>query len=153
MRKREHRVPNAVAQALADESGWTFIETIIVLGIIIILTSTVGFMAVKYLDKAKIVAARSQIESLALALDAYKLDCGDYPTEEQGLAALYSKPTAGASDGWAGPYIAKKLPQDPWNRDYIYKLPGPDNLPYAIYSYGADGTEGGTGLAADLASF
>jgi len=138
---------------IRSEEGWTFIETIIVLGIILILTSTVGFMAVRYLDKAKVVAARSQIESFALALDSYKLDCGEYPTEEQGLAALYTKPGTGESDGWSGPYTAKKIPQDPWNHDYAYRVPGPDNLPYAIVCYGADGAEGGDDKAADIASY
>ena len=74
------------------EGGWTFIETIVVIGIILILTSSVGFMAFRYLEKAKVVSARSQIETLALALDAYYLDCGRYPTAEQGLSALWEKP-------------------------------------------------------------
>lgn len=137
----------------AEESGWTFIETLIVLGIILILTATVGFSAVRYLDKAKIVAAKSQIESFALALDSYKLDCGEYPTQDQGLAALYEKPSGEGTDGWTGPYIAKKVPLDPWSHDFQYRIPGPDGLPYAIVSYGADGVEGGNGKNTDITSF
>jgi general secretion pathway protein G len=141
------------ASVLAKEDGWTFIETLIVLGIILILTATVGFMSVRYLDKAKTVAAKSQIESFALALDSFKIDCGEYPTEEQGLAALYTKPSTGESEGWAGPYIAKQVPKDPWNHEYVYHVPGPNSLPYSLVSYGSDGVEGGEGKAADITSY
>jgi general secretion pathway protein G len=147
------RIALRKASAIKEDDGWTFIETLIVLAIILILTATVGFMSVRYLDKAKTVAAKSQIESFALALDSYKIDCGEYPTEEQGLAALYAKPSAGASDGWAGPYIAKGVPKDPWNHDYVYHVPGPNGLPYSLASYGSDGVEGGEGKAADITSY
>ena len=141
------------ASAIKQEDGWTFIETLIVLAIILILTATVGFMSVRYLDKAKTVAAKSQIESFALALDSFKIDCGEYPTEEQGLAALFAKPSVGSSEGWAGPYIAKQVPKDPWSHDYVYRVPGPNDLPYSLASYGADGVEGGEGKAADITSY
>lgn len=147
------RKAREIKRALKAEDGWTFIETIIVLGIILILTATVGFMSIRYLDKAKVVAARSQIESFTLALDSFRIDCGDYPTEVQGLSALYTKPSSGASEGWSGPYIAKQVPKDPWNHEYVYHVPGPNSLPYSIISYGSDGAEGGEDKAADITSF
>jgi len=120
--------------------GWTFIETIIVIGIIIILTSAVGFMAIKYIDQAKVATARSQIETLALALSSYYIDCKQYPDPQTGLNALWEKP-AGA-DGWNGPYIVKAVPKDPWNHDYVLKIPGPNGLPFEIVSLGPQGVEG-----------
>ncbi|MBN2877055.1 MAG: type II secretion system major pseudopilin GspG [Bacilli bacterium] len=135
-------------------AGWTFIETLIVLGIILILTATVGFSAVKYLQKAKVVAVRSQIDSIDLALQAYYLDCGIYPSEEQGLASLWEKPsTEPIPEAWDGPYLAKRLPKDPWNREYVYLNPGPEGTSYGIASYGADGMEGGENDNVDITSW
>ncbi len=140
--------------AKGNDDGWTFIETLIVLGIILILTATVSFMAVRYLQKAKVVASRSQIDSFDLALQAYYLDCGNYPTEEQGLAALWEKPSMEpVSVNWNGPYMAKRVPKDSWNRDFVYKFPGPENFPYGVATYGADGLEGGDKENADIVSW
>jgi general secretion pathway protein G len=136
------------------EGGWTFIETLIVIGIIMILTATVGFMAFRYLDKAKTVSARSQIESFCLALESYCLDCGAYPAQEQNLAALWSAPSSGSpAAGWKGPYIAKPVPADPWGTPYEYRIPGPNGLSFGIRSFGADGKEGGEGIDADISSW
>jgi general secretion pathway protein G len=130
--------------------GWTFVETLVVIGIILILTSAVGFMAFKYLDQAKQATARSQVETFAQAVNSYRLDTGSFPKQEEGLAALWSKP-AGV-DTWNGPYLGKAVPKDPWGRDYLYRVPGPNNLPFEIVSLGADGQEGGTGMDADASS-
>ncbi len=137
-----------------DESGWTFVETLIVISIILILTSTVGFMAVGYVDKARVAAARTQIENLSMALDTYFMDNGDYPSEEQGLKALWEKPILEpVPPNWAGPYMRKKITADPWGNKYEYIVPGPDNLPFGILSCGKDGTEGGGGTAEDITSW
>jgi general secretion pathway protein G len=143
--------PRAALPQNEGEGGWTFIETIIVIGIVLVLTSSVGFMAVKYLDKAKVVSARSQIETFCIALDAYFMDCGAYPSEAEGLAALWEK-QQGASRYWSGPYINKPLPRDPWGNEYEYRRPGYNNAPYAIRSFGLDGFEGGEGTNADISS-
>lgn len=136
------------------EGGWTFIETLIVIGIIMILTSSVGFMAIRYLDRAKVVTARSQIETFSLALDAYFLDCGQYPSDTQGLSALWEKPYTGSVPlSWNGPYINKPIPRDPWGNDYEYTIPGFHNTPYSIRSFGRDGREGGEGNDADITSW
>jgi general secretion pathway protein G len=134
------------------EGGWTFIETLIVIGIIMILTSSVGFTAVKYLDRAKAVTARSQIETFGLALDAYFFDCGHYPPDVQGLNALWERPDTEALS-WNGPYINKPVPNDPWGNGYEYIIPGYNDMPYGIRCFGRDGKEGGEGNDADICSW
>lgn len=136
------------------EEGWTFVETIVVIGIVLILTSTVGFMAFRYIDRAKQAAARNQIETFNLALNMYLLDCQTYPTQEQGLAALWEKPVLEpVPSGWAGPYLGKNVPLDPWGASYRYAVPGPNGLPFGITSLGADNLEGGEGDARDIHSW
>jgi general secretion pathway protein G len=133
------------------EAGWTFMETVIVLAIILILTATVGFMAVRYVSTAKTAAARTQIESFRLALAQYYLDCGAYPSQSEGLAALRQKPGAGAVERkWKGPYMEKAPPKDPWGNEYRYESPGPDGSEFSVSSLGADGIEGGEGKDADI---
>jgi general secretion pathway protein G len=131
-------------------NGFTFIETVIVIGIILILTSAVGFMAFRYIDQAKQATAKSQIDTLALAISSYYMDCKQYPDPQTGLNALWEKP-AGA-DGWDGPYIAKAMPKDPWGHDYVLKIPGPNGLPFEILSLGPKGAEDGTGADAPISS-
>jgi general secretion pathway protein G len=136
------------------EAGWTFMETIIVLAIILVLTATVGFMAVRYVGTAKTAAVKTQLESFKLALAQYYLDCGSYPSESEGLQALREKPSTGAAEKkWNGPYLEKKLPKDPWGNEYVYKNPGPDGSEFGIASLGADGLEGGVGKDADISTW
>jgi len=123
----------------ADE-GFTFIETIVTITIILILSAAVGFSAIKYVERAKMAACRNQIETFRLALQSYLLDCGTYPTESQGLPALWEKPIlAPVPSNWDGPYIDRQVPKDPWGRDYVYKSPGEKNLPFTIMSNGPRG--------------
>lgn len=134
--------------------GWSFIETLIVMAIILILTAAVGLSATKQIDKARIVTAKSQIETLSLALDSYYMDNGFYPTTEQGLLSLWEKPSLTPEpEFWNGPYISKSLPKDPWGTEYKYIIPGENNLPFGIISYGKDKIEGGSGNAADIKSW
>lgn len=137
-----------------NNDGWTFIETLIVMAIVLILTAAVGFNAVKQLDKAKIVTVKSQIETFSLALDSYYMDNGTYPSQEQGLNALWEKPTSAPEPaGWNGPYLTKPVPKDPWGAEYQYTVPGSSGLPYGVMSYGKDGTEGGENNDADITSW
>lgn len=137
-----------------EESGWTFMETLIVIAIVLLLTATVGFMAVGSLEKARIAAAKTQIESLCTALEAYYIDCGTYPTSEQGLSALRKKSELSPiSENWSGPYIYKDVPKDPWGNSYEYLVPAPSDNPYGIRSFGADGVEGGIEKNADITSW
>ena len=144
---------NKFNELLKNEDGWSFMETLIVIAIILILTTTVGFMAVKSLEKSRVAAARTQIESFATAIEAYYIDCGNFPTAEQGLSALRKKPeTEPSSDNWGGPYLYKDIPNDPWGNEYEYTSPAPDGSPYGIRSFGADGIEGGEDKNADIKS-
>jgi general secretion pathway protein G len=130
------------------------VEVLIVIAIVLILTSAVGFMAFRYIDKARQVTAKSQIETFSLALQSYALDCRAYPSKDQGLDALWSKPILEpVPSGWSGPYVNKKIGADPWGHPYEYSLPGPNGLPFALRSLGADGREGGEGNDRDLSSW
>ena len=139
---------------LKNEDGWTFVETLIVISIVLILTSTVGFMGFRYVGKAKIVAARTQIANFSMALDTYFMDNMRYPIEEQGLVSLWEKPILEpVPKDWAGPYLKKSLAKDPWENDYEYAVPGPHGLPYGISSLGSDGMTGGEGDDRDITSW
>ena len=136
------------------DKGFTFIETIIAISIILILSAAVGFSSIKYIERARIAACRNQIETFRLALQSYHLDSGQYPTEIQGLRALWEKPIiTPVPPRWDGPYTNRQIPKDPWGNDYIYKNPGDKNLPFTIMSYGADGKAGGEGANADIYSW
>ena len=137
-----------------SDSGWSFMETLIVIAVVMVLTASVGFMAVGSLEKARSASCKTQLDSFCVALEAYYIDCGFYPTEEQGLCALRRKPdTEPVNDGWNGPYLYKDIPKDPWGNDYEYLNPGIDGSCYGIRSFGADGKEGGEEKNADLCSW
>ncbi len=135
---------------IRNSSGFTLIELIVVVVIIGLLAGLVLPQFIRQEEKAKLKAARAQIELFATALDTFRLDVGRYPTTEEGLQALRQKP--GNLDRWDGPYLKKDLPLDPWNKPYVYKSPG-DHGPYDIVSYGADGVPGGDGDNRDINSW
>ena len=139
---------------LKADKGFTFIETIVTISIILILSAAVGFSAIKYVERARIASCRNQIETFRLALQSYLLDCGQLPAESQGLQALWEKPSLSpVPHGWEGPYIDRQVPKDPWGNNFIYKNPGEKNLPFTISSYGADGKPGGEGANAEINSW
>ncbi|MEX2644461.1 MAG: type II secretion system major pseudopilin GspG [Acetobacterales bacterium] len=132
-----------------DQRGFTLVELLVVLVILGLIVGIAVPAAINYLSTANSEVARIQIQSLSTALDLYRLDNGRYPSTEQGLKALVEKP-AGATS-WNGPYLkGGNLPDDPWDRPYRYRAPGPDGSPYAMSTLGADGAEGGEGENADL---
>jgi len=135
----------------SDDEGFTFVETIIVIGIILILSGSVGFMAVKYLDRARVATTRTQIQTIDMALQSFALDCGRLPTPAEGLDALWKQP-AGLSL-WSGPYLAQAVPRDAWGNPYLYSVPGKNSLPYGVESLGSDGIPGGAGTATDIQSW
>ena len=102
-------------------------------------------------DHAKVVAAQAQINAFQTALGTYKLETSQFPSTDQGLAALRNKP--GDLPNWNGPYLPKDIPNDPWGRPYIYKYPGDHGDEPDIISYGADGQPGGDGINADILSW
>lgn len=131
-------------------AGFTLLELLVVIVIIGLLA---GLVAPRYFDqvsKTNTKIAKAQIVSLEKALDQYRLDVGVYPTTELGLAALNAKPTN--LDRWAGPYLKKDVPNDPWGAPYVYKSPG-EHGDYDLQSYGSDGKPGGSGEAGDVASW
>jgi general secretion pathway protein G len=136
---------------MRDDGGWTLAETIIVIAIILVLTGTVGLVSIRYLEQAKKAAAKIGMETIALALDAYYLDCGDYPSMEQGLIALIQKPwVEPVPDNWKGPYLIGAKPKDPWGNHYLYRIPGGNGFNFELISYGADGRPGGAGNDEDI---
>jgi len=133
------------------ERGFTLVEILVVITIIGLIMAIVGPRVLNYLSESKVKAARIQIESFSSTLDLFYLDTGRYPSTAEGLAALTQRPAG--SNSWNGPYLKGSIvPTDPWGHPYVYRSPG-EHGAYDILSYGADGQEGGTGVAADIASW
>ena len=128
---------------MSNRKGFTLIELMLVIIILGTLATVVFPRFVGRAKKAKIVAAKADINnSLAAALDMYEMDNGFFPSSDQGLDALRREPTASPKPKeWDGPYI-KKTPQDPWGNPYAYISPGTRNKDYDLYSYGPDGADG-----------
>src|SRR6185503_3016036 len=102
--------------------GFTLLELLVVMVIIGLLAAYVGPKYFGQIGKSEVKAAKAQIDALQKALDQYRLDVGHYPSTEQGLAVLNTKPAD--EPKWAGPYLAKAVPKDPWGNDYQYRSPG-----------------------------
>ncbi len=127
---------------MKNDKGFTFAETIIVLAIVLILSASIGMSATKYVHQARESAAVNDISIYSNALHMYYMDCGVFPSEYQGLAALWSKPEIHpVPNNWQGPYISKKPRADPWGNDYIYMTENESGLPFSIMSLGADSVE------------
>ena len=134
--------------------GFTLIEILVVIVVIAILATLVAPNVFQHVGTAKTTTAKSQIEMLSSALDAYRLDTGSYPTTQQGLQALMELPTIDPPTNWRGPYLRKAVPPDPWGRPYVYLFPGESNPKgFDLLSYGADGKLGGDGEDADVVSW
>src|SRR5262245_7072262 len=99
--------------------GFTLLELLVVMVIIGLLASYVGPKYFGQIGKSEVKVARAQIDALDKALAQYRLDVGHFPTTEQGLPALVAAPSGEAK--WAGPYLSKAVPNDPWGRPYLYK--------------------------------
>ncbi|MBK6853752.1 MAG: type II secretion system major pseudopilin GspG [Burkholderiales bacterium] len=132
------------------QRGFTLLELLVVMVIIGLLAGIVAPQYFAQLGKSNAKVARAQIESFGQALDQYRLDVGQYPTTEQGLAALRSAPQGQAR--WQGPYLKRDIPNDPWNKPYVYLAPG-THSEYDLSSLGSDGQTGGEGEAADVVSW
>ncbi len=132
-----------------NSKGFTLIELLVVMVIVGLLAALVAPKLFPKLGKGKQAAAKAQIELLGQALDQMRLDVGRYPTTQEGLSSLVTNP---GMPNWEGPYLKKALPSDPWGRPYVYQSPG-SHGEYDLYSYGRDGSPGGEGEDADLASW
>lgn len=132
---------------LRRTSGFTLIELLVVLAILGLLAGLVGPRVLSQLGGAKSKTAALQISDVDKALELLKLDVGRFPSTEEGLGSLVTRP-AGMASGWAGPYLKGALPVDPWGRPYQYKLNADGSV--EIVSLGADGAPGGEGENTDL---
>ena len=143
--RRRHRSPR----------GFTLIELLVTIAIIATLAAIIAPSLFSNVGDAKVNAAKSQIQILALALDAYRVDNDEFPSSEQGLQALRALPATGdALPNWRGPYLRQVIPVDPWGRPYVYVSPGISNPNgYDLYTLGKDGQPGGTGENADITSW
>lgn len=129
--------------------GFTLLELLVVIVIVGLLAAYVGPRYFSQLGKSERGAAKAQVEALGRALDAYRLDTGHYPSTEQGLVALVTRP--GDEPKWNGPYLQKAVPADPWGRPYVYRSPAQGGGDFDLLSLGRDGQPGGEGDLADVA--
>ena len=131
-------------------AGFTLLELLVVMVIIGLLVGYVGPKYFSQIGKSEIKAARAQINALGKALDQFRLDNGHYPSTEEGLTALNSRPANEAK--WDGPYLSKAVPSDPWGNPYVFIMPG-EHGEYDLLSYGKDGKPGGEGENAEITNW
>ncbi|PCG16011.1 MULTISPECIES: type II secretion system major pseudopilin GspG [Sphingomonas] len=134
------------------KNGFTLVELMVVIVIIGLLATIVALNVLPSGDTARIQKAKADIATIEQGLELYRLQMGSYPTTQQGLQALVSAPPgADAARYQAGGYV-KKLPKDPWGRDYLYAAPGKHGQA-DVWTLGADGKDGGEGIDADIGSW
>ncbi len=134
-----------------SQAAFTLIEVMVVVGIIAIMSTVVLLSLTGNTEKAQRTRAQQDVQTLVSALQLYKLDNYSYPSTQQGLEALVSRPSGEpAAPNWK-PYV-QKLPNDPWNRPYQYLNPG-SRGEFDVYSLGADGKPGGTGEGEDIGNW
>jgi general secretion pathway protein G len=138
-----------IQRAAAGSNGFTLLELLVV---IVILGMLAAYVAPRYfsqIGKSEAAVARAQIEAFEKALDQFRLDVNRYPTTQEGLAALVVRP--GDAGKWAGPYLKKAVPNDPWGRPYVYRAPGVKS-DFELLSLGKDGSPGGNDENADISN-
>ncbi len=135
----------------SPSAGFTLLEMLVVLVIIGLLAGLVGPRLFSRVDDSKVKTANVQVKMLKGALETMRLDINRFPLASEGLALLYHKPITGPIQTlWKGPYLDEEIPLDPWGNPYQYSTPGANDMPFALYSFGADGKPGGTGIDADI---
>lgn len=127
--------------------GFTLLELLVVVVIIGLLAGFVAPLYFGQVGKSEVNVAKAQIDALEKALDQYRLDTGHYPSAEIGLRALLERPVN--EPKWAGPYLRKEVPLDPWGKPYLYRIPG-TKADFEVISLGRDGQPGGSGEDADI---
>jgi general secretion pathway protein G len=133
------------------EAGFTLLEMLVVLAIMGLLAAIVAPQVLKYLGSSRTQTAKVQIQNIGAALELYRLDVGRYPTNDEGLTALVTAPSAAA--GWNGPYLQKSTAlKDPWGQPYLYHSPG-QHGEVDVFTLGSDKAEGGSGEAKDVGNW
>jgi general secretion pathway protein G len=136
---------------LTRHTGFTLMEMLVVLAIIGLIVGMVGPRILGTVDREAPKIAATQSKLLRGAVENFRLDVGRYPSPQEGLAALITKPSDPSIAGrWRGPYTDGEIPLDPWKNPYQYAVPGANGQPFALYSMGSDGKRGGEGDAADI---
>lgn len=126
--------------ATRSASAFTLIELLLVLVILAVLAAVVVPKFTSRSEQARETAAKTDISQLETALDAFEVDCGRFPSSDEGLGGLLQQPPS--AQGWRGPYV-KRAPVDPWGNAYVYRFPGTHNANgYDLFSMGRDGREG-----------
>lgn len=132
------------------QRGFTLIEIMVVMVILGLLVAVVAPNIMGRSDQAKVTIAKTQLANIANALDMYRLDNSHYPSTQQGLEALVTRPTGTPEPrNWSQDGYLSSVPEDPWGNAFQYVSPGSQG-PYDLYSLGSDGQEGGEGDAADI---
>src|SRR3990167_701488 len=133
-----------------NEQGMTLIEIMAVLTIIVAIMYLVGQNVTKQLQRGKVLSAKTQIKLIEQGLEDFYRENDFYPTTDQGLDALFKKPSTGRETrNWGGPYLkGDKAPKDPWGNDYQYICE--DGQKFMMFSFGRDGKEGGEDVEADI---
>ena len=159
MKARSNQIPMDRARALVpalrvqrrSTAGFTLLEMIVVLVIIGLIMGLVGPRLFGQADKAKVQTAETQVKMLRGALQTMRLDISRWPTEQEGLALLTTRPaSAEAVRGWAGPYLDEAVPLDPWGKPYQYAPQAAGENPFTLYSFGPAGKSGREGQDADV---
>ena len=131
-------------------NGFTLLELLVVMVIVGLMAGLVAPRYFAQVGKSQVKVAHAQIDALDKALDQYRLDVGRYPTTEEGLQALVAAPSGELK--WAGPYLKKGVPADPWGKPYVYQQPG-SHGDFDLLSLGRDGRPGGSGEDADVTNW
>ena len=138
----------------STQRGFTLIEIMVVVVIIGVLGAIVVPQFMSRPDQAKVTAAHTDIQAISTALEMYRLDTFNYPSTQQGLEALVTRPTGTPlARNWNPQGYLKSLPVDPWGTPYQYLNPGTHSAGYDLLSFGADGVQGGEGFATDIGNW
>lgn len=147
---RHNRSPRVPAQRDHAEAGYTLLELLVVLGIIVLIATIAAPQVLRYLGKARTETAKAQLSAVSTALELYALDAGGFPPQQVGLQALMQPPPG--QTRWRGPYLKRATGlTDPWGQPYRYRFPGRGGQP-DVYTFGRDNAQGGADEDQDVSN-